>query len=100
MRHARVVNEHVETAELGADALGSGGDRVLIGDVPLEGAGVPSDTFRGRLPSLEVARPDKHGEAVRHEILGDLRTNSFVGPPVTKATGLSCMMIASWTSVG
>jgi hypothetical protein len=29
---------------------------------------------------LEVARPDEHGEAVRREILRDLKTDSFVGP--------------------
>ena len=28
----------------------------------------------------EVARPDEHGEAVRREILRDLKTDSFVGP--------------------
>jgi hypothetical protein len=29
---------------------------------------------------LEVARSDEHGEAVRRQILGDLKTDSPVGP--------------------
>ena len=32
------------------------------------------------LAALEVARPDQHGEAVRHEILGDLKSDSLIGP--------------------
>jgi hypothetical protein len=80
VRYARVVDEHIETAELAADALCRGGDGILIRDVELEGAGIRSDALRGRLPFLEIARPDEHGEAVRREILRDLKTDSFVGP--------------------
>jgi hypothetical protein len=36
--------------------------------------------LRGRLPMLEVARPDEHGESVRREVPRDLKTDSFVGP--------------------
>ena len=46
----------------------------------LEDAGIRSDTFRGRLPMLKVARPNEHGEAVRREILCDLKADSFVSP--------------------
>ena len=80
MRDARVVHEHVETAELVPNALCRSGDGGLIRDVELEGAGIRSDALRGRFPMLEVARPDEHGEAVRREILRDLKTDSFVGP--------------------
>ena len=80
MRDAGVVDEHVETAELVPDALRGGGDGGLIRDVELERAGIRSDALRGRLAMLEVARPDEHGEAVRREILRDLKTDSFVGP--------------------
>src|SRR6266849_7386192 len=69
MRDARVVHQHVETAELVPDALCRGGDGGLIRDVELEGAGIRSDALRGRLPILDVARPYKHGEAARREIL-------------------------------
>ena len=55
MRDARVVDEHVETAEFVPDALCGGGDGGLIRDVELEGAGIRSDALRGRLPMLEVA---------------------------------------------
>jgi len=71
MRDGRVVHEHVQTAELLPDALRRGGDRGLIRDVELEGAGVRSDVFRGRFPVLKVARPDEHDEALRHESLRD-----------------------------
>src|SRR5882724_4037779 len=50
MRDGRVVHEHVQTAELLPDVLRRGGDRGLIRDVELEGAGVRSDAFRGRFP--------------------------------------------------
>ena len=52
-----------------------------IRDVELEcaGAGIRSHTLRGRLPMVEVTRPDEHGEAVRREILRDLKTDSFIG---------------------
>jgi hypothetical protein len=80
MRDGRVVHQHVETAELVPDALCRGGDGGLIRDVELKGAGVRSDALRGRLPTLDVARPDKNGEAVRREILRDLKADPFVGP--------------------
>lgn len=69
MRNARVVHQHVETAKLVAYARRRGGDGALIGDVELDGTRVRPDALRGRLPILEVARPDEHGEAVRREIL-------------------------------
>src|SRR5258708_29707305 len=80
MRDARIVHEHVETAEFVPDALCRGGDGGLIRAVELEGSGIRSDAFRGRLPTLEVARPDKHCEAARREILRYLKTDSFIGP--------------------
>jgi len=80
VRDGRVVHQHVETAELVPDALCRGGDGGLIRDVELEGAGIRSNALRGRLPTLEVARPDKHGEAARREILRYLKTNSSIGP--------------------
>jgi hypothetical protein len=79
MRDARVVHEHVETAELVPDALCRGGNGGLIRDVELKGAGIRSDALRGRLPMLEAARPDEHDEVVRREFLRDLKTDSFVG---------------------
>jgi len=66
MRDGRTVREHVETAELLPDAFRRGGDRELIRDVELEGAGIRSDAFRGRFPVLKVARPDEHDEALHH----------------------------------
>jgi hypothetical protein len=53
-----------------------GGDGGLIRDLELESAGTRSDAFRGSLPVLKVARPDERDEAVRHEILCDLKTDS------------------------
>ena len=50
MRDARVVHEHVETAELVPDALRRGGDGDLIRDIELEATGIRSDALRGRLP--------------------------------------------------
>jgi len=44
----------------------------------------------GLPPLLEVARSDEHGEAVRRQILGDLKTDPLLAP-VIKATGLSCV---------
>ena len=32
------------------------------------------------LTALEIARPYQHGEAVRHEILRDLKTESLISP--------------------
>jgi hypothetical protein len=69
-----------ESAELVPDALCRGGDGGLVRDVELEGTGIRSDALRGRLPMLEVARPDEHGGTVRREILRDLKTDSFVSP--------------------
>ncbi len=59
-----------------ADALGRRVDGGLIGDVELEDSRIALDARRGPPPVLEVARSDEHGEAVRREILGDLKTDS------------------------
>jgi hypothetical protein len=56
IRNAREVPEYVKTAELVPDVLCRGGDRGLIRDVELEGAGIRSNALRRRLPMLEVAR--------------------------------------------
>src|SRR5262245_33586147 len=80
MRDGRVVDQHFETAELAPDALCRSGDGGLIRDVELEGARIRSDALRGSLPTLEIARPDEHGETARREILRYLKTDSFVGP--------------------
>ena len=31
-------------------------------------------------PPFEIARPDQHRDAVRHEFLSDLKSNSLIGP--------------------
>lgn len=80
VRDTRVVHEHIKSAELVLDVLCRGGDGGLICDIDLKGAGIRSDALCGCLPILEVARPDKHGEAVCREILRDLKTDSFIGP--------------------
>jgi hypothetical protein len=91
VRDAGVVDEHVETAELVLDALCCSGDAGLIRDVELDGSGIRADALRSRLPALEVARPDEDGEAVRREIRRDLKADSLLAP-VTRATGLSCIL--------
>ena len=85
---ARVIDQHVEPPELLADALGRRVGGGLIGDVELEDSRIALDARRGLPPMLEVARSDEHGEAVRRQILGDLKTDSLLAP-VTKASGLS-----------
>jgi len=52
----------------------------LIRDVELDGVGVCSDALCGCLPVFEAARPDKHGQTVRREILGDLKADALIGP--------------------
>ena len=42
--------------------------------------GVRPNLLGRGLAALEIARPDQHGEAVRHEILCDLKTDSLIGP--------------------
>jgi hypothetical protein len=54
--------------------------RPLIGDVKLEDSRIALDARRGAPSMLEVARSDEHGEALRRQILGDLKTDSPVGP--------------------
>ena len=80
MRDARIVHEHVETAELIPNAFCRGRDRGLICDVELKGVGIRSDALRRRFPMGKVARPDEHGEAVRRKVLRDLKTDPLVGP--------------------
>jgi hypothetical protein len=80
------------------DAPRRGGDRGLIREVELEGAGVRSDAFRGRFPVLKVVRPHEHDEAVRHQILCDLKTDSFVCPGY-QGDRLSCMAISFFASL-
>ena len=79
MRDARVVHQHVQAAELNADALCRCSDRGLIRDVELDGVGIGSDALGGDLPVLEVARADEHGEAARCESLRDFKTDSLIG---------------------
>ena len=55
VRDAGIVHEHVESAELGADALGRPGDGALIGDVELHSVGVVPDSTGGCLTLLQVA---------------------------------------------
>ena len=80
IRDGRVVDEHVEAAKLLADALRRGGDRSLIRHVELERVGVRPDLLGRGLAPLEIARPDQHGEAVRCEILCDLKSDPLIGP--------------------
>ena len=80
IRDGRVVDEHVEAAKLLADALRRGGDRSLIRHVELERAGVRPNLLGRSLAALEIARPDQHSEAVCHEILCDLKTDSLISP--------------------
>jgi hypothetical protein len=80
MRNSRVVHQHVETAEFAGDPIGCGGDGALIRHVELKGVGVRADGLGGSLPSLQVPRPQEHGEPLRREILSDGETNALVGP--------------------
>ena len=79
IRDARVVDQQVEAAKLLADALRCGGDRSPIRHVELERDGARPDLLGRGLTALEIARPDQHGEAVRHEFLGDLKSDSLIG---------------------
>ena len=42
--------------------------------------GVRPDLLGRSLAALEIARPDQHSEAVRREILCDLKSDSLIGP--------------------
>ncbi len=80
VRDGCVLDEHVETAKLLANALRRGGDRSLNRHVELERVGVRPDLPGRGLAALEIARPDQHSEAVRGEILCDLKTDSLIRP--------------------
>ena len=41
---------------------------------------IPLDGLCGRLTTLEIARPDEHGEALSCEIPGNLQADSLIGP--------------------
>jgi hypothetical protein len=58
IRDGSVVDEHVETAKLVADALCGVGDRSLVRHVELEHACVRPDLAGRGLTALEIARPD------------------------------------------
>src|SRR5260370_8108632 len=80
MRDSRGLNEQVEAAKLLPDALRRGGDRSPIRHVELERDGARAN-LRGRgIAALEIARPDQYSEAVRHEFLCDLKSDSLIGP--------------------
>jgi Bacterial regulatory proteins, tetR family len=80
IRDGRVIDEHVEAAKLLADALRRRGDRSMIRHIELERACVRPNLLRRSLAALEIARPDQHSEAMCHEILCDLKTDSLISP--------------------
>jgi hypothetical protein len=63
-----------------------------------EGHGHSLQRSSRHLPMLDVAQPDEHGEAVRREILRDLKSDSFVDPGA-KVTGLLCTVISLLISI-
>src|SRR5580704_5308046 len=78
IRDRSIVHEHVEPSKLLADPLSRGGDRNLIRHVELKGVGVwPNLPGRG-LAALEIARPNQHSKAMRHEVFCDLKTYSLI----------------------
>jgi hypothetical protein len=79
IRDGCVLDEQIEAAKLAANALRRGGDRSLIRHVELERAGVRPNLLGRSLAALGIARPDQHSEAVCHEILCDLKTDSLIG---------------------
>ncbi len=68
------------SADLTLDALNCGGDGGQIRDVELERAGVSVDRPGRSIAVLEIARPEQHSEAVRREILRNLKTDSLISP--------------------
>src|ERR1700733_16209251 len=60
--------------------LRRGGDRSLIRHVELERMGVRPDLLGRSLAARKIARPDQHSEALRCEILRDLKSDPLVGP--------------------
>jgi hypothetical protein len=72
------LDKHVEAAKLFAGALRGSGDRSLIRHVELERVGVRVNFPSRSRAALEIARPHQHREAVRREILCDLKTDSLI----------------------
>jgi hypothetical protein len=52
----------------------------VICHVELERDGVRSDLPGRNLAPLEIAHPDQHKEAMGHKVLGDLKSDSLIGP--------------------
>ena len=63
-----------------ADAFRRGGDRNPIRHVELERDGARTNLLCRSLAAREIARADQHREAVRHEFLCDLKSDSLIGP--------------------
>src|SRR4029077_3676058 len=80
VRNSRIVDEHVETAKLLADALRRRGDRSRIRHVELKRPGVRPNLLGRSLAALKIARTDQDCETVCYEILCDLKTDSLIGP--------------------
>jgi hypothetical protein len=78
-RDAGVVDQHVEPAELSADARGGGFDRRRSRDIELEGERISTELLGRSLAAPEVARTDRYREATFRELRGDGASDSLVG---------------------
>jgi hypothetical protein len=51
----------------------------MIGNIELHGVRIGADAFCSRLALLEITRSNQHREAVRHEVLRDLKADTLIG---------------------
>src|SRR5262249_35803591 len=76
----RIVDEHVETSELVADAFRRGSDGSLIRHVELERVSIAVDRFGCLISPRIVARTDQDSEVLRGQLLCDLEADPLICP--------------------
>ena len=79
VRDGRILNQHVEAAELVANALRRRRNRFVISYIQLHSVGIRADTVSRRQTLLEIARSNQNGESVRHEVSRDLQADTLIG---------------------
>ena len=77
---AGIVDQQVEAAEFGADALGGRGNRGGVGHVDLDGNGPCPDGLGGGFAFFGVARAEQDGDAIGDEFPGELEADALIGP--------------------
>jgi hypothetical protein len=79
IRDGRVLDKQIEAAKRFANLFRGRSNRRLIRYIELERGGTPSNFFGRGLAPRYIAGAKEYGDAICHEFLRDLQTDTLIG---------------------